>query len=181
MSLAPWQTLSARTLLEIPGRIRVEVEAVKLPDGRVVDDYLQVRMPGFALVFATTTHGKIICISQYKHGPRRVSLTLPAGHVEEGEDSMQAAQRELLEETGFRAERYELLGSFVVNGNQGAGTAHVVRGHECRLIAPPKPSDLEYMDVQLRSYSNLREALFGGEVAIASHAAAIGMGLLLKS
>jgi ADP-ribose pyrophosphatase len=181
VSFAPWETLSRRTLFEIPARIRVDVEAVKLPDGRVVDDYLQVRMRSFAVVYATTADGKVICISQYKHGPRRVSLTLPAGHTEEGEDPAAAARRELLEETGFEGEAYRLLGSFAINGNQGCSTAHVVTATKCREVKVPAPDDLEYMEIALLSPAALREALFAGRVAIVSHAAAIGMGLLSAS
>ncbi len=54
-------------------------------------------------------------IRQYRHGAQRVTLEVPAGLVDPGEDPAQAALRECLEETGYRAHRAELLG--VVNPN----------------------------------------------------------------
>lgn len=180
MSLEPWKTIGSETLFEVPGRIRVEVETVMLPDGRVVNDYLQVRMRSFAVVFAEATDGKVVCLNQYKHGPQRVSLTLPAGQIEDAETPLDAARRELLEETGFAGKDYRLLGSLVVSGNQGCGMAHVVCARACSQVAQPTVSDLEDMEITFVTRDALREALMTGKVAIVSHAAAIGMGLLFS-
>lgn len=179
MSTAHWQTLRRAKLLELPGRVRVELEAVELPDGRRVEDYLQLHMASFVVVFAETPHDGVICLRQYKHGPRRVSLTLPAGQLEAGEDAIAAARRELREETGFEAEGYRLLGSFAVNGNQGCGVSHVVRATACRQAVPATPDDLEDMTLEVLDRKALRAALLGGQVAIVSHAAAMAMGLLV--
>ena len=166
-------------MFEIPNRIRIDVETVKLPDGRLVSDYVQVHMNSFVVVFAETTEAKVICIRQYKHGPQRVSLTLPAGQLEQGEDGVAAARRELMEETGFEGRDFRLLGSFAVSGNQGCGTGQVALAKKCRQVAVPMPDDLEQMKMEFLSREQLREALLGGQVAIVSHAAAIGIGLLV--
>jgi ADP-ribose pyrophosphatase len=173
-----WQTLQRSKLFEIAGRVRVEREAVRLPDGRQVDDYLQLYLPDFVVVFAETPQAQVICLRQYKHGPRRVCVTLPAGGLEPGEDAVVAARRELREETGFEAAAHRLLGSFAVNGNQGSGTAHVVLATRCRQVAPAASGDLEEMTLELLGRDALCAALLAGEVAIVAHAAAIGMGLL---
>ena len=88
--------------------IQLSVEQVRLPDGRVVDDYYRIKLPDYAMVFAQTTDGKIIMERLYKHGIGRVSLGLPAGLVHAGEDPLAGAQRELLEETGYEASEYIL-------------------------------------------------------------------------
>jgi ADP-ribose pyrophosphatase len=178
VSTANWETQSSTLLFEIQSRIRVELETVKLPDGALVSDYLQVRMGSFAVVYATTVEGKVVCIRQYKHGPRRVSLTLPAGHLEQGEDAVSAARRELLEETGFVGEKYTLAGSCAVNGNQGCGTAHLVFATMCQPVTAPVGGDLEAMTLELLTADEIRNALFSGQVSVLAHAAAIGMGLL---
>ena len=53
------------------------------------------------IVFAQTSSGKVIVERQYKHGIGKVSLTLPAGAVEDSEQPLAVAQRELKEETGY--------------------------------------------------------------------------------
>ena len=173
-----WQTLHSTKLFEVAGRLRVEREAVRLPDGRQVDDYLQLYLPDFVVVFAETPQAQVICLRQYKHGPRRVSVTLPAGGLEAGEDAVVAAKRELREETGFQGEGHRLLGSFAVSGNQGSGTAHVVLATRCRQVALATSDDLEETTLELLGRDALCAALLDGEVAIVAHAAAIGMGLL---
>src|SRR4051812_25177702 len=165
-----WITLKRARLFELPGRIEIDRETVKLPDGTVIDDYLQIRVPSYAVVYAETANGKVICLYQYKHGPRRASLTLPAGQLEQGEEPLAAARRELREETGYEGDAYELLGSFTVNGSQGCGTAHVIRATNCRLLFQPTGGDLEEMELRLTTPRELREALFSDEVAIVGHA-----------
>lgn len=180
-AMRSWQTRHIAPLFEIPERVRIEREAVQLPDGRQVDDYLRLYLPDFVVVFAETPQAEVICLRQYKHGPRRVCVTLPAGRLEAGEDAVVAARRELREETGFEAQAVRLLGSFTVNGNQGCGTAHLVRATRCRQVAAPVSGDLEEMALQLLDRDALRVALLAGEVAIVSHAAAIALGLLLAA
>jgi ADP-ribose pyrophosphatase len=76
--------------------MEVAVEAVELPDGRVVDEFLSVKTRDFAMVVAFTADGRIVMERSYKHGVRRVALSLPAGYLEPGENPLAAAQRELL-------------------------------------------------------------------------------------
>lgn len=173
-----WLTLKSARLFELPGRIAVDLETVQLPDGTVIDDYLQVGMASYAVVYAQTANGKVICLYQYKHGPRRASVTLPAGQLEPGEEPLAAARRELREETGYEGDGYQLLGSFTVNGSQGCGTAHVIRATNCRLMYQPTGGDLEEMELGLKTPQELRDALFSGEVGIVGHALAIAIGLL---
>ncbi len=71
-------------------------------------------------MFAQTDKGAVVMARHYKHGPRHVILSLPAGHLEPGEQPLDSAKRELLEETGFVADDkdWRSLGSFVVSGNE---------------------------------------------------------------
>ena len=100
---APWQVLASREIYSAPPWVRLSLQQIRLPNGQVVSDYHRVEMPEYAVIYAETTGGKIIVERQYKHGIGQVSLTLPAGLVESQEDTFQASQRELREETGYSA------------------------------------------------------------------------------
>jgi ADP-ribose pyrophosphatase len=104
-------------------------------------------MGDYALVYAVTEEGLVLVLRQYKHGVRRVCLTFPGGYVSPGEDPGTAAQRELLEETGYRGTRVTPLGAFVTNANQGCNTAHMFRIDGCRREADPQSGDLEEMEL----------------------------------
>jgi 8-oxo-dGTP pyrophosphatase MutT (NUDIX family) len=64
-----------------------------------------------------------------------------------GEDAALAAERELLEETGYRAATLTPLGAFVTNANQGCNTAHLFRADGCRRECDPDAGDLEEMEL----------------------------------
>ena len=125
----------------------VSKESVRLPDGRIVDDYYVVRFPDYVLVYAEMDDGRVPMLRQYKHGPRRVCLTFPGGAIEPGEAPVDAARRELTEELGCLAGEMESLGAFMTNANQGCNTAHLFRARGCRIVGEPSSRDLEDSEV----------------------------------
>lgn len=68
-----------------------------------------VRHPGAVCVIPITDDGEIIFVNQFRYALNRVTLEVPAGKLEKGEDPMEAALRELSEETGVTAEKIEPL------------------------------------------------------------------------
>ncbi|HXZ00706.1 MAG TPA: NUDIX hydrolase [Stellaceae bacterium] len=173
----PWRVLDRRLVLSLPPRLGVALERVALPDGRIVEDYVQIEMPSYATIYAETADRRVLCLRQYKHGPRRVSLTLPAGHVEPQEDARAAAERELLEETGYVAAEWRKLATFSNAGNQGCGQCHVFAAYGARAVQPPRPGDLEEMRLDLLPHAALGAALRGGDIAILGSAIAAALGL----
>ncbi|MBP7686390.1 MAG: NUDIX hydrolase [Thermoflexales bacterium] len=69
-----------------------------------------VEHPGAIALIALDDAGRVLLVKQYRHAVRTVTLEIPAGILELGEEPAAAAQRELREETGYRAERLERLG-----------------------------------------------------------------------
>jgi 8-oxo-dGTP pyrophosphatase MutT (NUDIX family) len=63
----------------------------------------------FVVIVAVTPQGQILLVRQFRVAVAAVTLELPAGHVDPGENPEQAARRELLEETGYSASGFELL------------------------------------------------------------------------
>jgi ADP-ribose pyrophosphatase len=167
-----WQTLARRELLNAPPWVKVAVEEVRLPNGRIVRDFYEVALPDFALIVAQTAEGPIVTLRQYKHGVRRVSTMLPAGLIEDGEDPLACAKRELLEETGYEAPRWRPLGTFVMDGNRGCGHAHLFLAQEARQVAAPIADELEPLEVRLTPPDDLVRAALSGEVAVLAHVAA---------
>jgi ADP-ribose pyrophosphatase len=145
--LRPWTTLE-REVQFSAGPIReIAKEKVLLPDGRIVPDFYTARFGDYALVYAVTVEGRVLMLRQYKHGVGRVCLTFPGGYVAPGEDPALAAERELIEETGYRGTSVTSLGAFVTNANQGCNTAHMFRIDGCRREQEPHSGDLEEMEL----------------------------------
>ena len=166
--LQPWTVLEEMELLNLGARLMVSRQRVRLPDGREVDDYLRFATQTFVCIFAVTDAGLVICERHYKHGPGRVILSLPAGAREDREDPMAAAQRELLEETGYRSDDWHCLGEALTHANAGGGRFHMFLARGCRKVAEPESGDLEEMRIEAFSPTRLLQAAVAGEMPLAS-------------
>ncbi len=173
--IRPWTVLDSRDLLDASPFLTVRVETVELPDGRRIPDYYQLEMPSFACVFAETEDGRCIVYRQYRHGPRRVGLVFPGGHLNPGEAPLDAARRELLEETGYEAARWTDLGGYMVNANQGGAVAHMFHATGCRKVAEPRSDDLEETETLLLDRAALLAAIGRGEVHLLTQIALVAM------
>lgn len=178
--LQPWVTLSSRELLALPPRLRVSVEKVRLPDGRIVDDFYQIELPEYVIVFAQTPEGSVVMERHYKHGVRHIILALPTGYLEPDEKPLEGAKRELVEETGFEADDWRSLGSYVVNGNQGCGKAHIFLAHGARRTQCIHNDDLEETVVLLMTPEEVVQAVMNGDVATLASVATIALALNTK-
>ncbi|MBV6623944.1 MAG: NUDIX hydrolase [Rivularia sp. (in: Bacteria)] len=88
-----------------------EVNRLRLPN-KSVGDWECIRHPGGALAVPVTPEGKLIVLRQYRFAVGGRLLEFPAGTVEEGESPFQTIQREIEEETGYRARKWQKLGNF---------------------------------------------------------------------
>jgi ADP-ribose pyrophosphatase len=176
-----WKTLARRVVLSYLPWLEVSVEKIELPDGRIIDEYLQLRGRDFVVVVAFTANGEVVTERSYKHGPRKVSLALPAGLIEAAEEPAVAARRELLEETGYEATRWQSLGSFIVDSNYGLNTEHMYVARDARQVREPNSGDLEEIAIELHTTDEIIAALRSGEVAQLSSAAALGVALTLQA
>jgi ADP-ribose pyrophosphatase len=176
--MQPWKILARRVLLSRPPWMEVGVDRIELPDGRVVDDYLWVKTRDFAMTVAVTPDAQVVLERSYKHGPRNIALSLPAGYIEADETPDHAARRELLEETGYTADRWRPLGSFTVDGNYGLCVAHIFLAQNARRsneAGGQGHDDLEEIEVLTLPIADALAAVSRGEVAQLSTAAALAL------
>ena len=174
-TLQPWEIIKSRDVFVAAPWITVAVQQVRLPDGKVVDDYYQIAMPEVVTVFAQTIDGDVIVVRQYKHGLGKVTLVLPAGSIDGDEEPLAAAQRELLEETGFRADNWRALGVFVGNGTYGCGRVHIFTAQDAQQVSEPDSGDLEEMETILMKPEEIVDAVQRGDVELIGTVATIAL------
>ena len=172
-----WKTLSRRVILDRGSFLKVEEHSVQLPDGRVIADWSWVITPDFVNVVAETEDGHWLCFRQVKYAVEGTSLAPVGGYLEPGEEPLAAAQRELLEETGYQAAEWIVLGAYPVDGNRGAGTAHLFLARGARRVDVARPDDLEEQELLLLSHGELRTALLDGSFRLLPWIAAVALAL----
>lgn len=91
---------------------------MELPNGMVHPEYYVLEYPTWVNIIAVTTDGRFVMVEQYRHGLGDVFTELVAGVAEKGEEPLQAARRELLEETGFGGGEWQLY--TVLSANPGS-------------------------------------------------------------
>jgi len=97
--------------------VTVREEKLLRPDGKVASPYYAIERPNAVQIVPVTRDRKLILIREYKNGLKDLTWSIPAGFIDRKESAVEAAKRELLEETGIAAEKFIRLGGF----NSGAG------------------------------------------------------------
>lgn len=112
-----WKTLSSEYLHRRPW-LTVRKDVVQLPNGVIHDEYYVLEYPTWVNVIARTRNGKYLMVEQYRHGLQEIFTELVAGIAEPGEEPIEAARRELLEETGYGNGEWRL--NMVICANPGS-------------------------------------------------------------
>jgi ADP-ribose pyrophosphatase len=177
-TLRPWKTLSRQTILEHSKYLTVEDHVVELPDGRVIEHWPWIITPDFVNVVAITAEGEFLCFRQTKYGVDGTSLAVVGGYIDPGEDPLEAAKRELLEETGHEAAEWIDLGSYRVGASRGIAMAHFYLARDAHQVAEPIADDLEEQHLLHLSRGEVETALSQGEFKVLPWVAIAALALL---
>ena len=175
--MKPWETVDRNTILDCGKFLKVENHTVRLPDGQTIDDWPWVVTPDYVNIVAVTHDRRFLCFRQTKYAVTGTSLGPMGGYIDPGEDPLTAAQRELREETGFKAGTWEPLGTYAVDSNRGAGTAHLYLARDARCVTAPVTDDLEEQELLLLTRAELEAALDTGEIKILAWSLAFTLAL----
>ncbi len=108
MGIKRWKLLESEYIVKRPW-LTARRDKVQLPSGVVHPEYYVLEYPDWVNVIALTADERFVMVEQYRHGLGGVFVELVAGVVEDGEAPLDAARRELLEETGYGCGEWSLL------------------------------------------------------------------------
>lgn len=173
-----WKTLGSREVYASPPWLRVFDETLELPDGRVLPSYHRVLLPDYSMVFPVCDDKRVLAIQSYRQGPREIVLGFPGGGIDAGETPEAAARRELLEETGYMAERLVSLGAGLTGANIRGAKCHMYLAFGCRAVQKPCSGDLEEQELLSLSRTEIDAHLRDNRFVILAHAAIAARALL---
>lgn len=120
--------------------------------------------PDWVNVTALTPEGRVLIVKQFRFGTGQATIEIPGGMVDPGEDPMEAAQRELLEETGFSSERWSLLGSVAPNPAFLDNRCYHFLAEDAVQVAPPALDGGEDIVVTTMSQPEIAAGISSGEI-----------------
>lgn len=136
-----WKQISSKLLLDNP-RIKVFEDKVLLPDGKQATYVREGEAVNHSVaVIAINSKNEILLQLEYSYPPDEVLYQLPGGSMELDEDIIEAGNRELSEESGFRGKDCHVLGSFYMNNRRSNRKQYVVLCKD--LIEKKIPNDAE--------------------------------------
>lgn len=162
--LKEWELLSSEEVYTASPWISVIKDSVKLPSGRRINNYFRVKLQDYVIILARNNNRDVLVQSQYKHAIGKICLGLPTGCIDNNEDPIDAAKRELLEETGFDAKRWKKFGSFIIDGNRGCGKAHFFFAEDLTRIKEPIKDEMEESEVVFLSPDVIIKKVFDGSI-----------------
>ncbi len=129
-------------------KFNFEVNRLRLPNN-AEGEWECIRHPGGALAVPVTAEGKLILLRQYRFAIQGRIIEFPAGTVEPGEDPLETVQREIQEETGYRAQKWDKLGEFFLAPGYSDEIlyAFLARDLEKLEIPPALARDLEKLEI----------------------------------
>lgn len=175
--LRSWKTVSREIILDHNKFLRVENHVVELPDGQIIPDWSWVIIPDAAIVLAETADRRFLCFRQTKYAIEGTVLAPVGGMLEPDEAPLAAAQRELLEETGYEAAEWVSLGSYIKDPNRGIATMHLFLARGATPVAQPQSDDLEDQELLLLSRDELERGLWAGEFKVLAWSAVVALAL----
>lgn len=140
-----------------------EVNQLRLPNG-AEGDWACIRHPGGALAVPVTADGELVLVRQYRFTAQGRILEFPAGTIEPDEDPAATIEREIAEETGYRAHRWQPLGQFLLAPGYSDEIIYAFLAQDLELLETrPAGDEDEDMETVLMTPQALEAAIHKGE------------------
>ena len=156
-------------------KFNFEVSRFQLPN-QSIGDYECIRHPGGSMAVPVTAEGQFVLVRQYRFAMQGRLLEFPAGTVEKGEDPLGTIQREIQEETGYRAHTWKTLGKFP---NAPGYSDEIIYAYLATDLEPLTEAlaldEDEDLEVLLMSADELEKAILDGVAIDAKSIAAFYM------
>lgn len=165
-----WKVLKSEYLFRRPW-LTVRRDCVELPDGRQNPEFYVLEYPDCVNVIAITEDGKFVMERQYRHGLGKTCFEIPAGVIEEGEDPLDAAKRELMEETGYGEGKWRKIMTISGNSSTTDNLSHCYVAEGVRKISGQHLDSTEDLEIVLLDTAQVKDLMVNDQIKQALMAA----------
>ena len=158
-----WTRLKSQPGPELP-LFKVRIDTMQHPVSSEEFQRLVLETSDWVTVVAVPTDGNIVMVEKYRFGVGELTTETVAGMVDEHEDSLDAAKRELLEETGFGEGAWRYLGSVQANPAIHNNLCHHWLVEDVVFIQEPTPDSGEVIRVHLMTLDEVKDTIAVGKL-----------------
>lgn len=166
-----WKVLKSEKLLSKGTWMNLRQEEVQLPSGAVVPEWFVLEFPDWVNVIAITKDGDFVMEDQYRHALGQTHYELVAGVIDPGETPLEAAKRELSEETGYGGGEWSLFMTISPNPTNHTNLSYTFLATGVEKITEQHQEPTEDIHVDIFSKEEVLQLLQEGEIIQALHAA----------
>lgn len=177
IEILPWRVTATREIVR-DRWISLRADTCVTAAGATIEPYYVLKPDDWVNILAIDAQGRAVMVRQYRHGLGRNSLELPGGVIDRDDASPAvAAQRELLEETGYACEQLMPVGSFSPNPANHANRVFAFAARGARQLRSPEREPGETMRTELIPLADLRGFALSGGIEHGLHIAVVLMAL----
>ncbi|MFQ5803784.1 MAG: NUDIX domain-containing protein [Candidatus Methylomirabilales bacterium] len=161
-SETPWKTVSSKPIYSNKW-LSLREDVAELPDGSTT--VYGVVTCGHAVgILPFLDPDTVLMVQQYRYVARRVTWEMPTGGVHGGESIEEAAQRELVEEIGYRAGRLNPVSTYHTSKSVMDETAHLFLADELVKLERPPRDETEFIEVRPFPFREVLQMVLAGEI-----------------
>ena len=147
----------------------------------VEGDFYILQAPAWINVIPITPDNKVVLVEQFRHGIQQPTLEVPGGLVDPGEEPLEAAKREMLEETGYKSKQWSSLGKVSSNPSMMDNYTHMYLAENCSHVGAQNPDEHERIAVRTVPVDEFLQMAANGTIHHAIVLAAIARYLLIET
>lgn len=161
--IKPWSTVNSEYLFRRPW-LTVRRDEVRLPDGRINPEFYVLEYADWINVVAITEDGMFVLERQYRYGLGEIGYEICAGVIEDGEDPLDAAKRELSEETGYEGGEWTKVATISANPSTTSNLTHCYLARGVRKVRNQHLDATEDIEVILLSRDELYQLMLDDKI-----------------
>ena len=176
-----WKEVSTEHIIQDEW-IDFRKSAYLFPDGTVFEPFYSYSRRDYVVIVASDEDGNYLCVRQFRQGIKKVTTEFPAGGIERkdgkeygeanevsAKNALEAAKRELVEETGYESDEWEHLLTVPSNATIADNYAYLYVARNCRRVSEQSLDETEFLNVKKISSQEIEEMIYNGEFQQAVH------------